>query len=458
MSLEEIAGPLGIALGTVKSSLHRAVHRLRDRLSGPRGGMTPLARAPSATRGEPARGGRTFGPGGRSARAATWRRAPAAAPPDALVAPLEQLRADPVRQAEPRFPWACCWRAWTRLARPRRRRGRGPPGRRAWSEPGRGRGGRGGCPSWPLRRWSSASAPARRRRRGPLLRSPKTPSPARAQRGPGAGGALSGRRQDVLVNVAANPPTATAPWQEAGWTWRPSPRRSRELLKRRALSRGGRGSGGAERASRAGRRRHPPRGGFARGLRARGRCRSGFARTMERAAAADEDPPHDPGAAGEEAGLLAPGRWRPWLARCSRRAAPAAAAQPDPERLRAAKALFFDQQVRRGAQAWQQSCRPRGRRARRRPTGSPAAARTWATASGPSASTASSWTAAPDRALAEEARTSRIGLAASSTSPGSGSTCRAQDALADPTRPCATTQRSSSPASTGGRRARRFPC
>jgi RNA polymerase sigma-70 factor (ECF subfamily) len=34
MSLEEIAGSLGISLGTVKSSLHRAVHRLRDRLQG----------------------------------------------------------------------------------------------------------------------------------------------------------------------------------------------------------------------------------------------------------------------------------------------------------------------------------------------------------------------------------------------------------------------------------------
>ncbi len=32
MSLEEIAGSLGMSLGTVKSSLHRAVHRLRGRL------------------------------------------------------------------------------------------------------------------------------------------------------------------------------------------------------------------------------------------------------------------------------------------------------------------------------------------------------------------------------------------------------------------------------------------
>jgi RNA polymerase sigma-70 factor (ECF subfamily) len=34
MSLEEIADTLKVSLGTVKSSLHRAVHRLRDRLRG----------------------------------------------------------------------------------------------------------------------------------------------------------------------------------------------------------------------------------------------------------------------------------------------------------------------------------------------------------------------------------------------------------------------------------------
>jgi RNA polymerase sigma-70 factor (ECF subfamily) len=34
MSLEEIADSLGMNLGTVKSSLHRAVHRLRERLTG----------------------------------------------------------------------------------------------------------------------------------------------------------------------------------------------------------------------------------------------------------------------------------------------------------------------------------------------------------------------------------------------------------------------------------------
>jgi RNA polymerase sigma-70 factor (ECF subfamily) len=33
-SLEEIADTLGISLGTVKSSLHRTVHRLRERLQG----------------------------------------------------------------------------------------------------------------------------------------------------------------------------------------------------------------------------------------------------------------------------------------------------------------------------------------------------------------------------------------------------------------------------------------
>lgn len=32
MTLEEIADTLGLSLGTVKSSLHRAIHRLRDRL------------------------------------------------------------------------------------------------------------------------------------------------------------------------------------------------------------------------------------------------------------------------------------------------------------------------------------------------------------------------------------------------------------------------------------------
>jgi RNA polymerase sigma factor (sigma-70 family) len=36
MSLDEIAESLGMSLGTVKSSLHRAVHRLRERLQGVR--------------------------------------------------------------------------------------------------------------------------------------------------------------------------------------------------------------------------------------------------------------------------------------------------------------------------------------------------------------------------------------------------------------------------------------
>jgi RNA polymerase sigma factor (sigma-70 family) len=34
LSLEEIAATLGISLGTVKSSLHRALHRMRETLAG----------------------------------------------------------------------------------------------------------------------------------------------------------------------------------------------------------------------------------------------------------------------------------------------------------------------------------------------------------------------------------------------------------------------------------------
>ena len=33
LSLEEIAATLGMSLGTVKSSLHRALHRMRDTLT-----------------------------------------------------------------------------------------------------------------------------------------------------------------------------------------------------------------------------------------------------------------------------------------------------------------------------------------------------------------------------------------------------------------------------------------
>ena len=36
MSLEEIGQTLGLKLGTVKSTLHRAVHHLRERLAGVR--------------------------------------------------------------------------------------------------------------------------------------------------------------------------------------------------------------------------------------------------------------------------------------------------------------------------------------------------------------------------------------------------------------------------------------
>ena len=36
LSLEEIADALGMSLGTVKSSLHRALARMRERLAGGR--------------------------------------------------------------------------------------------------------------------------------------------------------------------------------------------------------------------------------------------------------------------------------------------------------------------------------------------------------------------------------------------------------------------------------------
>jgi RNA polymerase sigma-70 factor (ECF subfamily) len=44
MTLEEIARALGLRLGTVKSCLHRAVHRLREQLGGARGDLRGVER------------------------------------------------------------------------------------------------------------------------------------------------------------------------------------------------------------------------------------------------------------------------------------------------------------------------------------------------------------------------------------------------------------------------------
>ena len=90
--------------------------------------------------------------------------------------------------------------------------------------------------------------------------------------------------------------------------------------------------------------------------------------------------------------------WRSrWLLLAVRRCAAAAPSDADAQ---SAKTLFFDRKYAEARQAWQaRPRRPRAPRRRRRPTGSRAAARTWASASAPSRSTASSWLARPPTVL-----------------------------------------------------------
>ena len=114
---------------------------------------------------------------------------------------------------------------------------------------------------------------------------------------------------------------------------------------------------------------------------------------MSRAAPPHEDRPHDAGAAGmRPAALLASSRWPS--------SAAAGVAQPDPERAAERQGALLRPQVRRGPRrpgsgSWPARGAPRPTPP---PTGSPAAARTWARTSGPSRSTATSWPAVPPTA------------------------------------------------------------
>ena len=142
LSLEEIAQTLDMSLGTVKSALHRAVARMRERLQGVRrdppartlapAHVAPRRRARSMRRRRAARA--PTPPPARPARG-TWRRREPRSP---------SCAEDPVRGAEPPIPLgALVARVQARLdeRRPRGRARRPAPrrGRRA----GRGRAGGG---------------------------------------------------------------------------------------------------------------------------------------------------------------------------------------------------------------------------------------------------------------------------------------------------------------------------
>ena len=230
MSLEEIAKALDMRLGTVKSSLHRAMHRLRDAAGRGCAHEPPPLRAPAAAR--EAAGGEA--PGRRRARGGAGPRrrlsgcGRALAEIRELLAPLSP--SDPARRAELPIPLGAARGPRPRAARRDDRLAAGPAlaGRSLPRSPPRPSLAR---PRLLLARAARASQRLRAGRHG--LRGRRCGADRAAPwRGEQAVRYLS-EAQDVLVTRRRH--AARLPRDEQRVDLGEEARRSRELLARRAL-------------------------------------------------------------------------------------------------------------------------------------------------------------------------------------------------------------------------------
>ena len=240
--------------------------------------------------------------------------------------------------------------------------------------------------------------------------------------------------QDVLVTVSGAP-RALRPQDRSTSTWATRRARSRELLARRALLVDLDGSAALAARARARRRgEDAARGGVARGLRAAAATWRPSIASVERERLLMKMDLMTR----ELRGMSALARAAPCCGLALPPLAPRAGrARPGRGAAAHGQGAVLRRQVRRGAAglgAVRAAARGRGRRGRRC-TGSRAAARSWASTSARCASTRPSWPRAPRTAtLVEEARTSRVGLAARLYKAGQQAARRrsCSEALADP--------------------------